>query len=267
MDINEQSKKIIIKIWNLIKSYLSVQEKHQNMSLFFFRYHVRWKMSLIPPTEYPRTTAAMNLKELTGSTPPWMSQFSVWSTSLTFPRPPMVRTTARFREEGITNRYNAQNKKKENVVGKQPVTCKWSYTLAVITRPTIRLEQPVTDPLEAAKLLCPGSTWRSSCPEPPGAILWPGGAFDHSVSSYTKHRVLLTVLGLPPILPKKMSLSPSSFLGNSLKRQKRKGGAFHPPRTPYFLFGSQFIGWLSSIHLFLLNVCFLGCCKIKWQEA
>lgn len=132
-------------------------------------------------------------------------------------------------------------------MGKQPVTCKLSYTPAVITRPTIWLEQPVADPSEAAKLLCPSSTWRSSCPQPPGATLWPG-AFHHSESSYTKHWVLLTVLGLPPIL-QKTSLSPSSFLGNSLKRQKCKGGAFHAPHTLpiFYLVVNSPAGWVQFI--------------------
>lgn len=266
MDINEQSKKIIIKIWNLIKSYLSVQEKHQNMSLFFFRYHVRWKMSLIPPTEYPRTTAAMNLQELTGSTPPWMSQFSVWSTSLTFPRPPVVRTTARFGEEGITNRYNAQNKKRK-CSGK---------TASYLQMKLYACCHHQTH--HTAGAACDRSIRGSKTPVSRQhlAFLLPWASRSHPVArrSFRPLSIFLHKAQSSPDGPwpsshpaKKTSLSPSSFLGNSLKRQKRKGGAFHPPRTPYFLFGSQFIGWLSSIHLFLLNVCFLGCCKIKWQEA
>lgn len=123
-------------------------------------------------------------------------------------------------------------------------------------------------PSEAADLQCSGTTSCPHFPEPSGSDPQPGKAFPLSGSFFTRDGALLTVLDLPPAKNfRKFQLFPWQLP----QKARAQGRSFPSPALRlslfFFFFGSQFAGWLNSIHLFLLNVCFLSCCKIRWQEA
>lgn len=162
------------------------------------------------------------------------------------PVPPVVRTSTRYGEEVIQNRCDAHNQKYSrrtaSYLQMKECTCHHETSHQAGTA--------LGCPLEAAELLWPSTTSRAHFPETSGSDLWPGRAFHLSGSCFRRDRALLTVLVFHPVLLPKTSVSSSFFLGNPLKRQEHKGGAF----SPFFWIWSTGDKSPSMIYIFKKNI-------------
>lgn len=170
----------------------------------------------------------MDLQELTANTHPWTQPSRMFSISPASPLHPVVRTTARLREEAILNRYDLHNNNKQQENSQLPAN-EVTHVLSPPDQPCGWRSPGLTD--RGCKTPVPGTP----CVPASRSDLQPGRVFHPSGSSFRKDRVLLTVFGLLPVLPK-TSVSSRFFLGSPLKREKCKGGAFHPSHTPFFFF-------------------------------